>query len=165
MISAFKSFWKNAFNFRGRATRSEYWFFMLDNIIIAFILGFIMGIGTVIDGGEGGFVTFVCNIPYVLYLIAIIIPSLSLTIRRLHDVGKSGWWYLGCTLLNVFCGIGSIILFVFTVLDSKPDNQWGPNPKNMIYNPYNQQSYNQQPYNQNTYNNYNDPYNGQNRPY
>ena len=146
MISAFKSFWKNAFNFSGRATRSEYWFFMLDNVIIAFILGFIMGFGSAIDGGidgaNGGFLSVICTIPYFLYCIALIIPSISLTIRRLHDIGKSGWWYLICCLLNIFCGIGGIILLVFTLLDSQSDNKWGPNPKNIEYNTYINNPYN-----------------------
>lgn len=129
MISAFKSFWKNAFNFSGRATRSEYWLFILANMIVVFILSFIMGIGTAINGGKGGFATLLFSIPYAIYCVMAIIPCLSLNIRRLHDIGKSGWWYLWCSLLSPICGIGGIIMLVFLLTDSKPDNQWGPNPK------------------------------------
>lgn len=162
MKQAWKSFWSNYFNFSGRSTRSEYWFFMLDNIIVAFILGFIMGIGTAIDGEQGGFFKFIFAIPYFVYVIAIFIPSLALCVRRLHDIGKSGWWYIICYLLSFVCGIGGIILLVFMCMDSKPDNQWGPNPKRMMYNPYGeQQNYNQNQYDQNNY--YNN--NNQNGPY
>jgi len=57
--------------------------------------------------------------------LALIIPSLAVTVRRLHDTGRSGWWWL----ISIV-PFGSIVLFVFTVLDSQPgDNQWGPNPK------------------------------------
>lgn len=163
MISAIKSFYKNYFNFSGRSTRSEYWYFMLANIIIAFILGFIMGIGVALDGGDKGVFTFIFGIPYAIYLLSIIIPSYALLVRRFHDIGKSGWWILICILLNFICGIGSIIMLVFCCMDSVPDNQYGPNPKTMNFNPYgnpNNGMYNQ--YNNNPYNQ-NGPYN--NGPY
>ena len=156
MISAFKSFWKNAFNFSGRATRSEYWFFMLDNVIIGFILGFLMGItGVLSDSGTPNFLVMAI---YYIYLFAIIIPSISLVIRRLHDIGKSGWWYLGLIALNLLCGIGSIVMLVFMCLDSTPDNQWGPNKKMM--NAYNQYAnpYGQAPYQDPNQYNQNGPY-------
>lgn len=171
MKHAWKSFWGNYFNFSGRSTRSEYWFFMLDNIIVAFILGILMGIGIAINRGDGGMITILFSIPYYIYLLAIIIPSLALCVRRLHDIGKSGWWYLICMLLNFACGIGGIVFIIFMCLDSKPDNQWGPNPKGMMYNNYygNQQYYNNpynnqpQNYEQNLYNQqYNNQYNNQN---
>ena len=54
------------------------------------------------------------------------IPALSITVRRLHDIGKSGWWYL----IAFVPLIGGLVLFVFTLLDSDPDrNEYGPNPK------------------------------------
>lgn len=155
MKQAWSSFWHNYFNFSGRSTRSEYWWFVLDNFIIGIILGIIMGIGQALDRGRTGFFTIITYIPYVLYMLAIIIPSIALQIRRLHDVGKSGWWLLICMALSFVCGIGSIILIVFMCLDSVPDNQWGPNPKGyfMGQNPYNMGNpYGGQP-NQNPYNN------------
>ena len=61
-----------------------------------------------------------------IYYLAIIIPSIAVAIRRLHDTGRSGWWYL----ISLIPLIGSIILIVFFCEDSKPGvNQWGPNPK------------------------------------
>ncbi|MDE7126165.1 MAG: DUF805 domain-containing protein [Muribaculaceae bacterium] len=67
MKHAWKSFWGNYFNFSGRSTRSEYWFFMLDNIIVAFILGFLMGIGIAINGGDGGMITVLFSMASVAF--------------------------------------------------------------------------------------------------
>lgn len=60
-----------------------------------------------------------------IWSLVILIPSLAICIRRLHDVGKSGWWYLWILLPLV----GSIILMVQFCKDSEGDNQWGPSPK------------------------------------
>lgn len=62
------------------------------------------------------------------YAIAIRVPSLAMSVRRLHDTGRSGWFLL----LNLIPYIGGIIIFVFSVLDSQPGtNQYGPNPKGL----------------------------------
>lgn len=106
--------------FSGRARRKEYWFFYLFNIIASLILMFIdtltntfnpdIGIGTL------GFI----------YGIAVIIPSIAVSIRRLHDTSRSGWWLL----LLLIPLIGAIVVLIFMVLDSTPgDNEYGPNPK------------------------------------
>lgn len=101
-------------DFEGRARRTEYWMFALFNIIIAFVLGFVEGL----VGGPGilGF----------LYGLAVLLPGIAVSVRRLHDTGKSGW-----LLLIAFIPlIGAIVLLVFMVMDSQPgDNQYGPNPK------------------------------------
>jgi uncharacterized membrane protein YhaH (DUF805 family) len=71
--------------------------------------------------GTNTFAVLIC-----VFSLINIIPALSVTVRRLHDIGKSGWWYLICFVPL----IGGLILFVFTVLDSEPDrNEYGPNPK------------------------------------
>ena len=72
-------------------------------------------------GAIGGYIL------YILYALAAFIPSLAVTVRRLHDTNRSGWNILWC-LLPV---IGPIVLLVFMVSDSTPDNQYGPNPKNV----------------------------------
>ena len=101
--------------FNGRATRNEYWWFYLVNIAVTLLL-------TIIDS--------VFSIPLTLlstiYLFASIIPSLSIQVRRLHDVDKSGWYML----LNFVIIIGWIWLLVLNILDSTPgDNKYGQNPK------------------------------------
>lgn len=112
IIENYVAFWTNIFKFDGRSRRSEYWYVVLANIIIGFILGIISNI---IDS----------NILATLYSIVSFIPSIALSIRRLHDTGKSGWWYLiGIT------GIGAILLIIFFAQDSQPgSNKYGDNPK------------------------------------
>jgi uncharacterized membrane protein YhaH (DUF805 family) len=64
---------------------------------------------------------------YFIYALAVLIPTIAISIRRLHDIGKSGWFYL-----LVFVPIISLVLIYFFVLDSQPgENQYGPNPKGM----------------------------------
>jgi len=107
-------------DFNGRARRKEYWMFVLFNMIfaiVAMILDNILGIA--IEGvGYGPL--------YGLYALAVLIPGLAVGVRRLHDVGKSGWMIL----LALIPLIGAIWLIVLMVTDSNPgENQYGQNPK------------------------------------
>jgi len=105
---------KNYAVFSGRARRKEYWMFFLINIIISFVLGFLEGI----VGGPG--------ILGLIYALALLIPGLAVTVRRLHDTGRSGWWIL----VGFIPLIGFIVLLIFMVLDSVPgENDYGSNPK------------------------------------
>ena len=100
--------------FAGRARRKEYWMFVLFNLIITLLLGMIEGVAGS-PGVIGG-----------LYSLAVLVPSIAVSVRRLHDIGRSGWWMFIC-LVPV---IGVIVLIVFAVQDSQPgNNQYGPNPK------------------------------------
>lgn len=111
---------KNYANFSGRARRKEYWYFALFNFIFSFAIGFIDGmIGSYsYEAGIGMF--------GVIYTLAIIIPSFAVTVRRLHDTGRSGWWLL----FFLVPLIGPIMLIVFAVQDSKAgSNKFGENPK------------------------------------
>ena len=107
-------------DFSGRARRKEYWMFALFNIIfiiIAMILDNVLGLTV----GELPYGVF-----YFLYILVIFIPALAVSVRRLHDVGKSGWMYL----IILIPLIGSIWLLVLAVTDSNPgENQYGSNPK------------------------------------
>lgn len=100
-------------DFSGRARRKEFWMFVLFNFIIAIVLGIVDAvIGIPILGG--------------LYALAVLIPSIAVGARRLHDIGRTGWWQL----IAIVPLIGIIVLIVFFVLDGNPgDNQYGPNPK------------------------------------
>ena len=111
---------KNYATFTGRARRKEYWMFLLFNMIFAFLaFGIDMAIGSSLDGLGYGFV-------YMMYSLAMFIPGLAVSVRRLHDVGKSGWMLFVC-LIPI---IGGIWLLVLMVSDSEQgDNQYGPNPK------------------------------------
>lgn len=101
--------------FSGRARRTEYWMFFLFNFVFSLVLTFVDGLlGTVFLG--------------VIYGLAVLIPGIAVTVRRLHDTGRSGWWIL----IGFIPLIGMIVLLVFTLLDSqKSDNEYGPDPKNV----------------------------------
>ena len=95
--------------FSGRATRSEFWLFTLINSIVGILLGVL---GTVV-----GWIVFV----ELLFFLAILIPSIAVAVRRLHDTGRSGWWYF-VTFIPL---IGFIILIIFLVGGSDQDNEYG----------------------------------------
>ncbi|HLR83212.1 MAG TPA: DUF805 domain-containing protein [Paenalcaligenes sp.] len=106
--------------FTGRARRKEYWFFLLFNIIIFFILSLIDNMLGTFNAQTG------VGVLSSIYWLAILIPSIAVGIRRLHDTGRTGWW-----LLLVFIPvIGPLIILVLMLLDSQPGtNQYGTNPK------------------------------------
>jgi len=106
--------------FSGRARRKEYWYFVLFNILISIGLSFIdAATGTV--NAETGY-----GLLSSIYSLAVLIPSLAVLMRRLHDTDRSGWWIL----IGLIPVIGWIVLLVFLVQDSHPgQNQYGDNPK------------------------------------
>lgn len=99
--------------FDGRAKRTEYWLFMLIHIIISIIL---YALSWVVD-----FILIV----YIVYALALLVPSLAVGCRRLHDSGKSGW----LQLVGLIPLVGAIILIVMFVLPSGDDNKYGPRPE------------------------------------
>ena len=104
------------FDFKGRARRTEYWMFTLVSVIISWS---IIGFSLAIQSSE-------LNILEDLYSLAVLIPSLAVSVRRLHDIGKSGW----NLLLVLIPFIGAIILLVWMCEDSQHGtNKWGKNPK------------------------------------
>ena len=100
--------------FSGRARRAEYWMFALINLIVCAIL---YGVGLALGIGEG---------IEAVYGLAVLLPSLAVSARRLHDTGRSGWWLL----VGAIPVIGWVPLVVFFLQDSVPEaNRYGPNPK------------------------------------
>jgi uncharacterized membrane protein YhaH (DUF805 family) len=98
---------KNYAVFGGRARRKEYWMFFLFNMIIAFVIGFIEGLA----GGAGTI--------GIIYTLAVLIPSIAVGVRRMHDSDRSGWWLLL-----------PIVNMVFLCFDSQSENnRFGENPK------------------------------------
>ena len=110
----------NYANFTGRARRQEYWMFVLFNLIFVIGVAVVSGILTALTD-VAAFASL-----YVIYVLGIIIPSLAVAVRRLHDVGKSGWFYF-ISLIPLIGGIWLIILFA-TEGDKGP-NSYGPDPK------------------------------------
>ncbi len=118
----------NYANFNGRARRREYWMFVLFNLIFAIVAMMIdMILGTRFKMGVGAYST---TLPYgwiyLIYILAVIIPSIAVGVRRLHDLGKSGWMLL--IVLIPF--IGAIWILVLFLMDGTPGpNAYGPSPK------------------------------------
>lgn len=104
----------NYANFKGRARRSEFWWFACFNLIISSVVGYIG--------------TSLLSMPYLsgIYAFAVLVPSIAVSVRRLHDIGKSGWM----VFIGLIPVIGLIWLFILSIKDSVPgSNQYGENPK------------------------------------
>ncbi len=99
----------NYANFNGRARRTEFWMFTLANIIVSFILGFVLVLISPTLGMAAN-----------LYSLAVLIPSIAVGVRRMHDVGKSGWFLL----------IPIYSLILACTEGEKGSNQYGADPKN-----------------------------------
>tara|TARA_B110000003_G_C16404252_1_gene439564 strand:+ start:250 stop:618 length:369 start_codon:yes stop_codon:yes gene_type:complete len=110
----------NYVNFSGRARRSEYWYFILCYYIIAILAVVIDNtLGLANDLTGYGFITLAVMLGHLL-------PSLSLVVRRLHDVGKSGWFYL-IAFIPIIGGIWLLVLFCTE--GTRGENQYGVDPK------------------------------------
>ena len=111
---------KNYAVFSGRSRRKEYWYFVLCNVIVSLVLsGLDALLGTFSSSANLGLLSGI-------YALAIIIPTLAVSVRRLHDIDRTGWWML----IHLVPVIGSVVLLVFAVLDSTPgENRFGSNPK------------------------------------
>lgn len=110
MVDAYKKFWKNYANFKGRSTRADYWWVILANFLVSFAIGFVLGF---IGASES--LLSICSGGYAL---AVIIPGIAITVRRLHDVNKSGWFYF----ISLIPLVGGIILLVFLCTGSVNEN-------------------------------------------
>ena len=106
-LEAVKRAFQHYADFKGRARRSEYWWFTLFTSIVGSVIGAI--------APESSWI----------WSLIVLIPGTALVVRRLHDVGKSGWFYLWILVPLA----GYIIMLIQLLKDSAPDNQWGPNPK------------------------------------
>ncbi len=107
--------------FDGRARRKEYWMFVLFNVIISIILGILDRIiGTDFGGGSSsGWLS-------TIYSLAVLLPSIGVAIRRMHDTNRSGWWIL----INLIPCVGFIWFIVLAAQEGTAgDNQYGPDPK------------------------------------
>ena len=116
--------------FSGRARRKEYWWFFLINLIIAWVF---FGLAAITRGGGSNSnssfgISSVISCLSSIYSLAVLLPGLGVSIRRMHDIGKSGWW----VLIALIPLVGTIWGIILMATDSQPgDNQYGPNPKMM----------------------------------
>ena len=103
--------------FEGRARRKEYWMFFLINIIIAVVI-------SIVEGAFGS-----PGILSTLYSFAVLLPGIAVSVRRLHDTGRSGWW-LWISFIPL---VGLIVLLIFVVQNGHPGaNQYGQNPEGNV---------------------------------
>lgn len=110
-------------DFSGRTRRKEYWMFVLCQFLIAMLFQILAYTAVFAENPTMSGIIFALNF---LFSFGVLIPSLAIVVRRLHDVGRSGWWYL---ILFVPI-IGVIVLFVFLLSDGQPHtNQYGEDPK------------------------------------
>jgi len=117
---AVRSVYRNYATFDGRAPRSEYWWFQLFNVLVTLAI-YAAGIAVAAVSRNAGFGLIL--VAAIVYAVLTFVPSLAVTVRRLHDSDKSGWW-----LLIVFIPyVGALILLIFMVLDSSVGfNRYGP---------------------------------------
>lgn len=123
MVNAVRSAYSHYFTLKGRATRSEYWWFWLyQSLCYIAIAAICIAISVALQDNEG--LSFIL---IGIFGIFHIIPSITILVRRLHDSSKSGWW----TWLLLLSGPGTMLLFIFTLLPSDGDNKYGGNPHNI----------------------------------
>lgn len=113
---AIRLFFRNYANFNGRASRSMYWWVILFNALVGMACGMVGGIA----GSEN-----LANILSGLYSLAVLVPSLAISWRRMHDIGKGGGWFF----ISLIPVVGTIWYIVLCCTDSEPfDNRFGPVP-------------------------------------
>ena len=113
LAQSIESGFSNYFNFNSRSSRSEFWFFQLFLFIASAVVGLADGI-----------ITSTLGIPLFLQVVwglFTLIPSISIAVRRLHDIDKSGWWLL----LHIIILFGSIVLLIFHIKNTQGPNKYG----------------------------------------
>lgn len=116
-------------DFTGRARRAEYWWFYLATFLavlaVAVVGSILAAVASAVSDSAGSVVSVLFAIVYVVVGLGLVVPTLAVGARRLHDTDKSGWW-----LLIGLVPLGGIVLIVFWVLDGTPGpNRFGPSPK------------------------------------
>ena len=106
--------------FSGRSRRMEYWYFVLFNLVVYIVFSLIdalLGTFNIVQG---------VGLLSGIYSLAVLIPTLAVMVRRLHDIDRTGWWIL----INLIPLVGTIVLLVFALTPGTPgSNRYGPDPK------------------------------------
>ncbi|MFA1261302.1 DUF805 domain-containing protein [Xanthomonas axonopodis pv. fascicularis] len=115
-------------DFNGRSRRKEYWMFALMQFLVLFVFGGLFAVAAVAMGNENGpgaLAWLICAV-MVIACLALIVLGIAVTVRRLHDQDKSGWFYL----ISLVPYVGAFVLLVFMCIEGTPGpNQYGENPK------------------------------------
>ena len=114
-------------DFHGRARRTEFWMFVLVNVAISIVLGIVdAATGTASALAAGGMASYSPGILGSIYGLAVLIPSIAVTVRRLHDTDRSGWWFF----IQLIPVVGGIVILVFACLEgTRGPNRFGADPK------------------------------------
>jgi uncharacterized membrane protein YhaH (DUF805 family) len=114
------------FDFSGRSSRMEYWMFSLFGTIVVIVgITLFMMLGYDAATEDANFFGWFVGVLGIMWILFSIIPSISVTVRRLHDAGFSGWFYF----ISLVPYVGSLILLIMMVLGSTAgDNKYGPEP-------------------------------------
>ena len=114
-------------DFHGRARRTEFWMFVLVNVVISILLGIVdTAMGTAGAYAADGMASFSPGILGSIYALAVLIPSIAVTVRRLHDTDRSGWWFF----IQLIPIVGGIVILVFACLEgTHGPNRFGADPK------------------------------------
>ncbi|WP_291077698.1 DUF805 domain-containing protein [Hyphomonas sp.] len=131
---AVKMFFTRYVDFQGRSRRSEYWWVVLFNLIVSLVLvGLAFALGGNFESGELSPIAMILFAVFGLYMLAIILPSIALFVRRLHDINQTGWIYLGLVVASLIPFIGFIASIAMIVIACIPGtvgpNKYGPDPK------------------------------------
>ena len=128
ILQHYLNVWKKTFDYSSRSTRAEYWIFSLINFIIIIVLCLLpMIFNTNTSEQDLSIVAQAFLIFFIAYVIAVIFPSISVTVRRLHDIDFSGWWFL----IQLIPYLGGCVILVFTLIDGTAgNNRFGADPKN-----------------------------------
>lgn len=111
----------NYCNFEGRASRSEFWWWWLFSFLVTLPFSAATNVCQLMHSK----IYILFSILSMVVSLALFLPTLGVFVRRMHDIGKSGWWYL----LNLICLVGWIILLIWEVKESDPyENEYGPVP-------------------------------------
>ncbi len=110
---------------KGRASRSEYWWFTLFNVLVSLFIGFGIGFITIILAWDTNFSDMVFDITINTLTLIIMLPAICVSVRRLHDTDRRGWW----VLLWLIPLVGGIVMLFFTCEKSmEGDNRFGKDP-------------------------------------
>ncbi|WP_432540601.1 DUF805 domain-containing protein [Kineococcus sp. SYSU DK002] len=121
-IEAVTSVLRDYATFRGRARRAEYWWWTLARLVLT-VLACVLVL--LVDATGVDLLSTALGVTLVVGYLGLLLPSLAVTVRRLHDTGRSGWWYL-----IAFVPLGGLVLLGFECTESTPGpNRFGPNPK------------------------------------
>ena len=127
-VNALKSAFQNFVNFSGRASRGDYWWYVLAYIIVAVVLGILDGVlfgggSATMDTTDGVSMSYSAGLLVNLWMLANLIPSIAITARRLHDSDRSGWWQL----IAIIPLVGWLVLLYWVIIEgTKGDNRFGP---------------------------------------